>query len=75
LNSQDVFYGAATNRISAATNRLNTENVNLQQQISAVRDTDTVAAAETLTAANTQEQAAMEAEAKFPQTTLFDYLG
>ena len=75
LNSQDVFYGATTNRISAATSRLNSENIDLQQQISSIRDTDTVQAAETLTQAETQDQAALDAEAKLPQTTLFDYLG
>jgi flagellin-like hook-associated protein FlgL len=75
LNSKAVFYGSATNRISAATNQLNTENVSLQQQISSIRDTDVVQAAETLVSAETQNQAALEAEAKLPRTTLFDYLG
>lgn len=75
MNTQDVFYGAAENRISAAVNQLNSENVALQQQISAVRDTNTAQAAETLTQAETQEQAAIEADAKLPQTTLFNYLG
>ncbi len=75
LNSQDVFYGSAENRLDAAVNQLNTENVGLQQQISAMRDTNTVQAAETLTEGETQQQAALDAEAKFPQTTLFDYLG
>jgi flagellin-like hook-associated protein FlgL len=75
LNSQDVFYGSTENRLDAAVNQLNTENVGLQQQISAMRDTNTVQAAETLTEGETQQQAALDAEAKFPQTTLFDYLG
>ena len=75
LNSKDVFYGAAENRLDAAVTELNTENVSLQQRISSIRDTDTVQAAETLTAAETQDQAALAAEAKLPQTTLFDYLG
>jgi flagellin-like hook-associated protein FlgL len=75
LNSRDVFYGSVTNRISAAVTQLNTQNVSLQQQISSIRDTDVVAAAVTLTSAETQNQAALDAEAKLPRTTLFDYLG
>ena len=74
LNAQDVFYGATENRLDAAVNQLNTENVSLQQQISSLRDTNTVQAAETLTAAETQDQAALDAEGKFSQTSLFNYL-
>jgi flagellin-like hook-associated protein FlgL len=74
LNSKEVFYGATTNRLDSAVTRLNTENVSLQQQISAIRDTDTVQAAVTLTSAETQNQAALEAEAKVPHTSLFDFL-
>ena len=74
LNSKEVFYGATTNRLDSAVTRLNTENVSLQQQISAIRDTDTVQAAVTLTSAETLNQAALEAEAKVPHTSLFDFL-
>jgi flagellar hook-associated protein 3 FlgL len=75
LNSQDVFYGATENRLDAAVTGLNSQNVDLQQQISALRDTNTVQAAETLTQVQAEEQAALDAEGKFPTITLFDYLG
>ena len=75
LNTQDVFYGATENRLSAAVSQIDSQNTSLQQQISAMRDTDVAKAAETLTAAETQDQAALAAEAKFPRTNLFDYLG
>ncbi len=75
LNSQDVFYGATENRLDAAVNQLTAQNTGLTQQISALRDTNTVQAAETLTQVQTEEQAALDAEGKFPPVTLFDYLG
>lgn len=75
LNSKQAFYGTTLNKISSASTDLASENVNLQQQISAIRDTDTVQAALQLTSAQTQNQAALTAESKIPRTTLFDYLG
>ena len=39
LNSQETFYGNTQNRLAAAVTQINTENTNLQQQISAIRDT------------------------------------
>lgn len=75
LNSRQAFYGTALNRISSATTQLNNENNGLQQQISAIRDTDVVKAALQLTAAQTQNQAALSAQAKIPRMTLFDFLG
>jgi flagellin-like hook-associated protein FlgL len=75
LNSQETFYGNTLNRIASAVTQLNTENTNLQQQISAIRDTDVVQTAVELTSAETQSQAAMAAEAKIPRTSLFDFLG
>lgn len=75
LNSQDVFYGATENRLDAAVTQLNSQNVDLQQQISDLRDTNTVQAAETLTQVQAEEQAALDAEGKFPTITLFNYLG
>ena len=74
LNSKEAFYGSALNRISAAVTQINLENVSLQQQISAIRDTDVVQTALQLTAAETQNQAALSAEAKRPNTSLFDFL-
>jgi flagellar hook-associated protein 3 FlgL len=75
LNSKETFYGNTENRISAAIDRVNLQNADLRQQISAIRDTDVVAAALQLTSAETESQAALAAQAKIPRTTLFDYLG
>jgi flagellin-like hook-associated protein FlgL len=75
LNSRETFYGNVQNRVQAAVTEINTENVNLQQRISAIRDTDTIETALELTSAETQNQAAMAAEAKVPHTSLFDFLG
>jgi flagellar hook-associated protein 3 FlgL len=74
LNSTQGLYGSALNRINAATTQINNENVNLEQQISSIRDTDVVQTAMELTSAETQNQAAMAAEAKLPRTSLFDFL-
>lgn len=75
LNSQEGFFGNAQNRIAASVTQLSSENTTLQQQISAIRDTNTVQAALTLTSAETQNQAALTAEGKLPHTSLFDFLG
>jgi flagellar hook-associated protein 3 FlgL len=75
LDSKETFYGNTQNRIAAAVSQINSENVNLQQQITNIRDTDVVQTALELTAAETQNQAAMAAEAKMPHTSLFDFLG
>ena len=75
VNSKEAFYGNTQNRIDAAINRINTENASLQQQISAIRDTDVVQTALELTSAETQTQAALTAESKVPHTSLFDFLG
>jgi len=75
LNSEETFYGNSQNRLAAAVAKINSENLTLQQRISGIRDTDIVQTALELTAAETQNQAAMAAEAKLPHTSLFDYLG
>jgi flagellin-like hook-associated protein FlgL len=75
LNAQETFYGNTLDRISAATNRISTENINLQQQISAIRDTDVAETALRLSSAETQSQDALAAEGKIPHTSLFDFLG
>jgi flagellar hook-associated protein 3 FlgL len=75
LNSKETFYGSTLNQISAATTQISSANTNLQQQISSIRDTDVVQTAIELTAAETQSQAALAAEAKLPRTSLFDFLG
>lgn len=75
LDSTQALYGAAINRISDAGTEINTRNATLQKQISDIRDTDVVQAALELSAAQTQNQAALAAQAKIPRTTLFDFFG
>ena len=74
LNSQLSFYGAAENRIQAAM----TDASNLQTQekssLTGLEDTDLAAASTELALSSTQEQAALQARAKLPQTSLFNYL-
>ena len=75
LNAKETFYGTSLNRLSGAVSQINTENTSLQEQISAIRDTDSVQMALELTSAETQTQAAMAAESKIPHSSLFDFLG
>ena len=75
LNAKQGFYGSTQNRISAAIAQIDIENLDLERQISAIRDTDIVQTALELSSAEVQSQAAMAAAAKLPRTTLFDFLG
>ncbi len=75
LNSKEIFYGTAENQMTAAANQISTESTDLQQQISAIRDTDVAQTAIELTSAETNSQAALSAQAKRPNSTLFDFLG
>ncbi|MDQ2900027.1 MAG: hypothetical protein M3Y07_09535, partial [Acidobacteriota bacterium] len=75
VNTQQVFYGGVQNRIAAATAFAGRNDVSLRSQLSAGRDTDLTAAALQLTSSQTQLQAAFEARAKTPKTSLFDFLG
>jgi len=75
LNSKQSAYGTVQNRITTAVSQRKSGIVDLKQQISALRETDIVQTALELTAAETQTQAAMAAEAKIPHTSLFDFLG
>jgi flagellar hook-associated protein 3 FlgL len=75
LNSKQGFYATVLTRITSATTELNAGKTNLEQQISAIRDTDMVQAALELSAATAQSQAALAAQAKLPRNTLFDFFG
>ena len=74
LNAKEIFYGTTQDQITAATNQISTENTGLQTQISAIRDTAVAATAIELTSAETNSQAALSAEGKRPNSTLFDFL-
>ncbi|MGI8991243.1 MAG: flagellin [Bryobacteraceae bacterium] len=74
VNTQQAFYGGVQNRIAAATAFAARNDTSLRTQLSAGRDADIAAAAIDLTSSQTQLQAAFDARAKTPKTSLFDFL-
>ncbi|HUA82540.1 MAG TPA: flagellin [Bryobacteraceae bacterium] len=74
LNEQLAFYGNAQDNMQAATTQAQTQTTQLQTQIGNLQDTDMTAAITDMTQTQTQEQAALGAEAAIPRQTLFDYL-
>jgi flagellar hook-associated protein 3 FlgL len=75
LNSQVSAYGAIQNKIAGATDFGNNLQLQLKTHISTLQDADMTEAILELTQATTQQNAALQARAKAPRTTLFDYLG
>jgi flagellar hook-associated protein 3 FlgL len=74
LNSQLAFYGDTQNKVADATNFGNTLQLQLQTQISGLQDADLTQSILNLTQSQTQQQAALQSEAKLPRSTLFDFL-
>jgi flagellar hook-associated protein 3 FlgL len=74
LNSQLAFYGDTQNKVADATSFGNTLQLQLQTQISGLQDADLTQSILSLTQAQTQQQAALQSEAKLPRSTLFDFL-
>lgn len=75
LNDSQSFYGNVENQIQSATTYSVSYSTQLQTEIGNIEDADVTSAAQELTLANTQLQAAFEAEAKSPVSSLFSYLG
>lgn len=75
LNDESSFYGGVQNTISGAGTTADSMLVTLQQQLSSLQDADAVQATLDLTAVQTNEQAAMSAEAQLKPQSLFNYLG
>jgi flagellar hook-associated protein 3 FlgL len=75
LNSQLAFYGTVQNKVSDATDFGKNLETQLKTQISSIQDADLTESILNLTQAQTQQQAALQAQAKIPRTTLFDFLG
>jgi flagellar hook-associated protein 3 FlgL len=75
LNSAQSFYGNVENRITNAATYATSYDTQLTTEISGIQDADATTAAIQLTEANTQLQAAFEAQGKMPHSSLFDYLG
>jgi flagellar hook-associated protein 3 FlgL len=74
LNGQLAFYGDTQNKVADATSFGNTLQLQLQTQISGLQDADLTQSILSLTQAQTQQQAALQSEAKLPRSTLFDFL-
>jgi len=72
---QQAWYGAAEQRISAEQSRASSQITAIQIRIAGIRDTDVVRAATQLTQLNTDQAAALAAQASIPRKSLFDYLG
>lgn len=74
LSAAQSFYGVVENRIENATTYSSTRDTQLQTQIGAIQDADTVTDAMVLAQSNTQIQAAFAAESQIPKSSLFNYL-
>ena len=74
MNDQLAFYGSRQQQIDSAVTQTQNDNVQLQTQLSGLQDADETSAITELTQAQTQLQAALSAQARLPQTTLFDVL-
>ncbi len=74
LNAEVAFYGTVQDRIAQATNSASQFELGQRTELSSMQDADVAAAAVQLTQAQTEIQAAMEAQVKQPTTSLFNYL-
>jgi flagellar hook-associated protein 3 FlgL len=74
LNDMQSFYGVVEDRIQAATTYSSSRDTELETQVGSIQDADATSDAMLLSQANTQLQAAFQAEAQIPKSTLFNYL-
>jgi flagellar hook-associated protein 3 FlgL len=74
MNSQLALIGNAQDTISSALTDNQNDNVQLQTQLSSLRDANQTEAITALTQSQTQLQAALSAQARMPTTSLFDFL-
>lgn len=75
VGQQQAYYGAAEQRLTGEQNNSADRITSLQAQIGSIRDTNMAQAATDLTQEQTDQSAAMGAEAEMSSKTLFDYLG
>jgi flagellar hook-associated protein 3 FlgL len=75
LNTQQAQYGNFQDQISSALTYQGQLDAQFKSQLSSLQDTDIVSAATTLTQLETEQQAALQAQAALPRKSLFDYLG
>ena len=74
MNSQLALIGNAQNTLSSALTDNQNDSVQLQTQLSSLRDANMTEAITALTQSQTQLQAALSAQARMPTTSLFDFL-
>jgi flagellar hook-associated protein 3 FlgL len=74
LSLQGTFYGAVENRVTTAIDLAQRFQLQWQSSLSNVRDTDVAAATTDLSEENLSQQAAMQAQASMPRSSLFDFL-
>jgi flagellar hook-associated protein 3 FlgL len=74
LNSKLAFYGNVQNQVQGATDFASKQDLRLKTELSGLQDADLTQAITDLTQAKFTEQAAMQARAAVPKTSLFDYL-
>lgn len=75
LDTQQSFYGNVENQISTALSNTNNLNVSYQKDLSNRQDANEASAILQMQQYTTTLQAAMAAQARMPQTTLFDLIG
>jgi len=75
LNDQLAFYGTVQNQVAAATEAARKEELRLKTRISEIQDADLTEAIVAMNEARFQQEVALNAKAKMPRTSLFDYLG
>ena len=74
MAQQLAFYGGVQDQVANATDVAQKFQLQAQASLSQIRDTDMATAAVTLTQEQTSMQAAIQAEASMPTTSLFSYL-
>jgi flagellar hook-associated protein 3 FlgL len=74
VNSALTFYGGVENRIQSSAALVDKYQLQWQQSLSGKRDADPIQAITDLQQAQTQQDAALGARAKFGQHSLFDFL-
>jgi flagellar hook-associated protein 3 FlgL len=74
LNGEVSFYGGVQNRITSSLDIAEKFQTIMSTSLQSEQDTDIAAATTNLAQENLNQQAAVEAEASIPQTSLFDYL-
>jgi flagellar hook-associated protein 3 FlgL len=74
INVSLSFYGTAQDNVAGATGAAQTIGLQLQTNLSSVRDADVVAVTSDLSEVQLNLQAAFESRGKFPATSLFNFL-